>query len=210
MPPTPDYYAVLGVLPDAEDIVIRAAYKALAQRYHPDRFKGPAEEAHRRMVDINEAFAVLSDPVKRREYDGTRNTEAQGTQPRSSEAFGKKSTRRQGDGRPYYGKPTFRPVERETYFITQNQGAIGGFIVGFLICYILGMWIIFCILGAFAFAGIGVYLSLIRKGRYYEDVEITSMCLKCGGIGQVTAMDGTYIGFQCPRCKNSWKKRDRG
>ena len=36
-----DYYAVLGVNPGAEDIVIRAAYKALAQRYHPDRFSGP-------------------------------------------------------------------------------------------------------------------------------------------------------------------------
>ena len=33
----PDHYATLGVLPDAEDIVVRAAYRALAQRYHPDR-----------------------------------------------------------------------------------------------------------------------------------------------------------------------------
>ena len=35
---TKDYFAVLGVLPTAEDIVIRAVYRALAQRYHPDRF----------------------------------------------------------------------------------------------------------------------------------------------------------------------------
>lgn len=33
-----DYYATLGVTPQAEDVVIKAAYRALAQRYHPDRF----------------------------------------------------------------------------------------------------------------------------------------------------------------------------
>ena len=35
-----DYYLILGVLPDAQDVVIKAAYKALVQRYHPDRFQG--------------------------------------------------------------------------------------------------------------------------------------------------------------------------
>ena len=38
------YYQILGVTPDAEDIVIRAAYKALSQRYHPDKFKGSAKK----------------------------------------------------------------------------------------------------------------------------------------------------------------------
>ena len=54
-----DYYAVLGVHPSAEDIVIRAAYKALAQRYHPDRFAGSKDEAHRRMSDLAKAYEVL-------------------------------------------------------------------------------------------------------------------------------------------------------
>lgn len=67
----PDYYATLGVLPDAEDIVVRAAYRALAQRYHPDRCAADAD-AHRRMCELNEAFAVLSDPLRRRAYDGAR------------------------------------------------------------------------------------------------------------------------------------------
>ena len=35
-----DYYSILGVMPDAQDIVIKAAYRALAQRYHPDRAGG--------------------------------------------------------------------------------------------------------------------------------------------------------------------------
>ncbi len=72
-----DYYAILGVLPTAEDVVIRAAYKALAQRYHPDRNPDNKAEATRRMAEINEAYAILSDPAKRREYDGLRPSKDQ-------------------------------------------------------------------------------------------------------------------------------------
>jgi DnaJ-domain-containing protein 1 len=68
-----DYYRILGVLDDAEDIVIKAAYRALAQKYHPDRWQGNPTEATRRMAEINAAYAVLSDPDKRREYDAIRD-----------------------------------------------------------------------------------------------------------------------------------------
>lgn len=47
-----DHYAVLGVTSDAEDIVIRAAYKALAQRYHPDKADGDPMAAQRKMQAI--------------------------------------------------------------------------------------------------------------------------------------------------------------
>ena len=63
-----DYYAVLGVSPDAEDIVIAAAYRALAQRYHPDKSRG-SESSHAKMAALNEAYAVLSDQARRVEYD---------------------------------------------------------------------------------------------------------------------------------------------
>lgn len=68
-----DYYAILGVVPAAEDVVIRAAYKALAQRYHPDRNPGSAEAAAK-MAEINEAYGVLSDPTKRKAYDDARGS----------------------------------------------------------------------------------------------------------------------------------------
>jgi curved DNA-binding protein CbpA len=71
---TKDYYRILGVLDDAEDVVIRAAYKALAQRYHPDKWTGNKDDANRRMQEINEAYAVLSDSAKRRQYDATRES----------------------------------------------------------------------------------------------------------------------------------------
>ncbi len=67
-----DFYAILGVHPNAEDIVIRAAFKALAQRYHPDRFTGAKDEAHRRMADLTNAYETLADPARRRKYDRRR------------------------------------------------------------------------------------------------------------------------------------------
>lgn len=66
---TDDFYEVLGVLPSAEDVVITAAYRVLAQRYHPDRWTGPPDEAHARMAAINRAYDTLKDPKSRAAYD---------------------------------------------------------------------------------------------------------------------------------------------
>ncbi len=66
-----DYYAILGVVSAAVGIVIKAAYKALAQRYHPDRNPGSSEAAAK-MAEINEAYNILSDIVQRKAYDNTR------------------------------------------------------------------------------------------------------------------------------------------
>jgi len=64
-----DYYAILGVLPTAESVVIRAAYKAMLKVYHPDKFKGSQAEAHRVTIEINEAHSILSNQKSRKEYD---------------------------------------------------------------------------------------------------------------------------------------------
>lgn len=63
----PDLYHVLLVDPDADQDVIRAAYRALAARHHPD-VGGTAEQ----MAALNRAYAVLSDPVVRATYDRRR------------------------------------------------------------------------------------------------------------------------------------------
>ena len=72
-----DHYSTLGVLPDAEEIVITAAYRALAQRYHPDRWKGDKDEAHRRMSAINAAYHTVGDKTRRAEYDKSRSPSSQ-------------------------------------------------------------------------------------------------------------------------------------
>ena len=69
-----DHYQVLGVLRDAEQIVITAAYRALASMYHPDKWKGDKDHATNRMADINVAYGVLCDPEKRAAYDKEHNS----------------------------------------------------------------------------------------------------------------------------------------
>ncbi len=71
---TPDYYATLGLSPTSEDVVIRAAYLALMRRYHPDG--NPSAAAAERTRAINAAYAVLSDPDRRADYDSVRAEEA--------------------------------------------------------------------------------------------------------------------------------------
>jgi curved DNA-binding protein CbpA len=63
-----DYYQVLGVDRNATSQKIKEAFRRLAFQYHPDRNKGNPS-ALEEMKEINEAYAVLSDPRKRREYD---------------------------------------------------------------------------------------------------------------------------------------------
>ncbi len=59
---------MLGVSLDASAEEIKKAYHRLAFQCHPDR-NWDSEEAHEEMEKINEAYAVLSDPIRRREYD---------------------------------------------------------------------------------------------------------------------------------------------
>ncbi|MDD6657958.1 MAG: molecular chaperone DnaJ [Lachnospiraceae bacterium] len=63
-----DYYEVLGVDKNADDAAIKKAYRVLAKKYHPDMNPGDAE-AEKKFKEASEAYAVLSDPEKRRQYD---------------------------------------------------------------------------------------------------------------------------------------------
>jgi curved DNA-binding protein len=63
-----DYYKTLGVNKNTTPEDIKKAYRQLALKYHPDRNKGD-KEAEEKFKEINEAYAVLSDPEKRRQYD---------------------------------------------------------------------------------------------------------------------------------------------
>lgn len=63
-----DYYEVLGISKTADDAEIKKAYRVLAKKYHPDMNPGDAE-AEKKFKEASEAYAVLSDPEKRRQYD---------------------------------------------------------------------------------------------------------------------------------------------
>lgn len=69
--PGVDYYRTLGLHPEAAEEEIRRAYRRLALQWHPDRNPGDPQ-AEERFKEISEAYAVLIDPAKRREYDRAR------------------------------------------------------------------------------------------------------------------------------------------
>jgi curved DNA-binding protein len=63
-----DYYELLGVKKDSSPSEVKKAYRKLALKYHPDKNKGE-KQAEAKFKEINEAYAVLSDPEKKKQYD---------------------------------------------------------------------------------------------------------------------------------------------
>src|SRR5947208_3073279 len=66
-----DYYATLGVAKDASPAEIKKAYRGLARRLHPDKNPGD-DAAEARFKEVSEAYDVLSDDKRRKEYDEAR------------------------------------------------------------------------------------------------------------------------------------------
>ena len=90
-----DYYEVLGVSKSASTAELKSAYRKLALEWHPDRNKSP--QAHEKFKEINEAYAVLSDPKKKETYDQFGHTGSQ-----SPFAGGGGGFRQQGPFQYYY------------------------------------------------------------------------------------------------------------
>lgn len=86
-----DYYRILGVAEDASPEDMKRAFRRLAFQYHPDRNPGQEKEAEGKFKEINEAYAVLSDARKRREYDASRRAQFAGV------GFGQEFRRRPED-----------------------------------------------------------------------------------------------------------------
>jgi DnaJ-class molecular chaperone len=82
-----DYYKTLGLSNTASTDEIKKAYRNLAMQYHPDRNHGKEEWANDKLKEINEAFSVLGDPKKRRQYDHFSSIENIG------DIFGSQATR---------------------------------------------------------------------------------------------------------------------
>lgn len=64
-----NFYHTLGLLNSADDVVIKAAYKALAQKHHPDKYKANKEAHTQIMAELNAAYAAIGTKAKRKAYD---------------------------------------------------------------------------------------------------------------------------------------------
>jgi len=122
----PDPYKVLQVDPEAEDEVIQAAYRRLAQKYHPD--VAPGADAAGRMAAINAAWEVLRDPARRASFDlarrlARREAEAGSTShaPRPATAPPRRPTP------PGHRAPARAPEEVSGHWSSGRSTAGGGY-----------------------------------------------------------------------------------
>lgn len=69
-----NYYEILEITPEASQEVVKAAYRALVKKFHPDNMNGQQDEC-RTIEDVNMAYEVLSDPDRRKKYDAILNDE---------------------------------------------------------------------------------------------------------------------------------------
>jgi curved DNA-binding protein CbpA len=88
-----DHYRTLGLLSIAEDVVIKAAYKALAQKYHPDKYKGDSRHAQKVMAELNAAYGALRTKALRQAHDAKMSAFAGINPPKILHPPEKKSTR---------------------------------------------------------------------------------------------------------------------
>jgi len=184
-----DYYEVLGVERNASQDDIKRSFRKLAFEYHPDRNKAP--NAEERFKEISEAYAILSDPEKRQQYD----------------AFGFEGIRGRYTTEDIFNRTVFRDIFSEFGFNFEDlfsrlfRGGFGGF-------------------GGFNFqrvrsgprqgrdleTHIEVTLEQAASGT---EVEITlprmKKCSRCGGGG---AEPGSSV-VTCPRCNGSGRVEHR-
>ena len=114
----PDYYKILNVSPEATEDQIRKSYKKLAIKWHPDKNPDNKKEAEEKFKQISEAYSVLGDKDKRREYDAYRN----GINFDFDFDFGKNFNPFDMFKHAFGGKNPFEDIEKQF-----GMGGFGGF-----------------------------------------------------------------------------------
>jgi hypothetical protein len=125
-----NYYDVLNVAQGASEEVIRAAYRALSQKYHPDR-NPHNPQAHQRMTEINQAYAVLSDPEKRHHHDVWIARQALQAQV-SPELLARKHS-------PFTTPPVYLPTHQDSMITLNERGHGWIWFIGVAILIVMGI-----------------------------------------------------------------------
>ena len=121
-----DYYQILGIAKNATEKEVKAAYRKLARKFHPD-VNPNDKEAHKKFQEINEANEVLSDPEKRKKYNqhGKDWKQADQYQQQQASQQGQQQNRGFGGGRAYSG--SFNEEDFSDFFGSMFGGQTGGF-----------------------------------------------------------------------------------
>ncbi|MCW3063950.1 MAG: dnaJ [Solirubrobacterales bacterium] len=208
----PDYYKVLGVPKNAPAEEIKKAYRKLARQYHPDHNNGD-EKAEERFKEIQQAYDVLHDPDKRKQYDrgsgpfGVGGTGSAPFDPGNFGAFGDILTNLFGTsggtgGRGRGRTRTTRGRDLETEVTISFEQSIDGSQVSIGVptstpcptCH-----------GTGAKPGTSPHVCPVCQGRGVETegqglFSISQPCSRCGGAG-------TVIDDPCPTCGGSGARR---
>src|SRR3990170_5383106 len=168
-----DYYEVLGVPRNANKDQVKDAYRKLAMQFHPDRNKTP--EAEEKFKEISEAYAVLSDDEKKRQYDTLGHS-----------GFDQRYTREDIFRGADFDSVGFGDLFRAFF---GNRGGFGGFTEPVSRGQDLGY-------------DLEITLEEAARGTEKEiEVPRTEKCDVCGGSG---ANPGTQA-RTCPRCNGAGK-----
>jgi len=197
-----DYYEVLGVAKSATEDEIKKAYRVLAKKYHPDMNPGDAQAADK-FKEASEAYAVLSDPEKRRQYDQFGHAAFEG----GSGGFG-------GGGFDFSGADfgdIFGDIFGDFFGGGRSRGARSGPQKGMNIRASVRISFMESITGTEKELTLNLKDPCPTcKGTGAKPGTSPQMCPKCGGKGQVVftqqSLFGTVRNVQtCPECGGSGK-----
>ncbi len=185
-----DFYKVLGVDDKATPDELKKAYRALAKKYHPDA-NGGDRKASERFKQVGEAYGVLSDPAKRKQYDQMRRLGAFGFGRGTSPGGGASSGPRADQGFSFddlqggFGNISdlFSTLFDNIGKTEQAAAKKGGRQKGQNVEYLVKI----------------PFLTAMRGGAVSVEVSITEDCATCSGVG---AKPGTDL-VTCKECKGT-------
>lgn len=188
-----DYYEVLGVEKSATNAELKSAYRKMAMKFHPDRFKGDAAEAEEKFKEIKAAYEILSDADKRAAYDRYGHD---GVDPNAGGGFG-------GGGASF--SDIFGDVFGDIF--GGGRGGGGGRARGADLRYNMELTLEEAVRGVSKKIQIPTYSSCDTcHGSGAKKGSSPVTCSTCGGSGQVRIQQGFFsIQQTCPQCRGQGK-----